>query len=160
MLATLAFIEYDVDTQWNSTFATLDDTLAAQPQVDDISAFLASPTQIRQDCGRFILFSYSSMSLLYQYLTKPQISLTMSVYYDLHDLLEEASKQKEEFSGLDIDIASAVKEGIKKFKKYYTFMDVSDTCLTLLYSIDPGSTRHGHLNPLDNGPRSLPVQSV
>ncbi|KAK9346384.1 hypothetical protein V1522DRAFT_405025 [Lipomyces starkeyi] len=62
------------------------------------------------------------MSLPYLHRKKPQMSLIVLVGYDLHDLPEEASERKEEFSGLDIDIASAVKEGIKKFKKYYTFM--------------------------------------
>lgn len=54
----------------------------------------------------------------------------MPIYYELHDLLHEAS------SGLDHDIASAMKEGMKKYKKYYTFMDESDAYYTALV-LDP-----------------------
>jgi hypothetical protein len=40
---------------------------------------------------------------------KPQISLTVPIYYELHDLLDKASKQKGRFINLPIDIILAVK---------------------------------------------------
>ncbi|EED22687.1 hypothetical protein TSTA_061750 [Talaromyces stipitatus ATCC 10500] len=67
---------------------------------------------------------------------KPQISLAVPIYYELHDLLDEASKRKERFLDLDENISLAVKEGMKKYKKYYTFMDASDTYYTALI-LDP-----------------------
>ncbi|EED14010.1 hypothetical protein TSTA_102400 [Talaromyces stipitatus ATCC 10500] len=67
---------------------------------------------------------------------KFQISLTVLIYYELHDLLDEASERKERFLDLDEDISLAVKEGMKKYKKYYTFMDTSDTYYTALI-LDP-----------------------
>ncbi|KAL4755726.1 uncharacterized protein BDW70DRAFT_165177 [Aspergillus foveolatus] len=41
-----------------------------------------------------------------------------------------------DIAGLDPDIALAVKEGLKKYKKYYIFMDESDTYYTALV-LDP-----------------------
>jgi hypothetical protein len=49
---------------------------------------------------------------------KPQISLTISIYCKLHDLLGEVSEQKGRFINLSNDISLAVKEGIKKYQKY------------------------------------------
>jgi hypothetical protein len=49
---------------------------------------------------------------------KPRISLTVPIYYELHDSLNEASERKGIFSGLDEDIAVAIKEGMKMYKKY------------------------------------------
>ncbi|KAK9385983.1 hypothetical protein V1515DRAFT_622938 [Lipomyces mesembrius] len=67
---------------------------------------------------------------------QPQISNAVSMYYDLQDILEHASEQGEELSDIDPRIARAVTEGMKKFQKYYTFMDVSDTYYTALI-LDP-----------------------
>jgi hypothetical protein len=58
---------------------------------------------------------------------RPQIRLAVPIYYERHSLLDEASKHKERFINLDKDITLAVKEGIKKYKKYCTFMDASAT---------------------------------
>ncbi|EED15792.1 conserved hypothetical protein [Talaromyces stipitatus ATCC 10500] len=62
--------------------------------------------------------------------------LAVLIYYELHDLLDEASERKERFQDLDENISLAVKEGMKKYKKYYTFMDASDTYYTALI-LDP-----------------------
>jgi hypothetical protein len=67
---------------------------------------------------------------------KPQISLTVPIYYELYDLLNKASEQKGRFINLPIDITLAVKEGMKKYQKYYAFMDISDTYYTVLV-LDP-----------------------
>lgn len=42
------------------------------------------------------------------------------------------AERKEDFADLNEDIASAVRESIKKYMKYYTFMDVSDIYYTAL----------------------------
>ncbi|KAK9245685.1 hypothetical protein V1506DRAFT_506335 [Lipomyces tetrasporus] len=65
-----------------------------------------------------------------------QISLTVPIYYELHDLLHDASERRGNFSRPDIDIALAVKDGMRKYQKYYTFMDESDTFYTALV-LDP-----------------------
>jgi hypothetical protein len=135
------YIEYDVDTRWNSTFRMLDDSLKARYQVDK---FL----QLQTDFPRFTTGDWSRLSQIHNILSKfneftlfvsekkPQISLAVPIYYELHDLLDEASERKERFINLDEDISLAVKEGMKKYKKYYTFMDASDTYYTALI-LDP-----------------------
>jgi hypothetical protein len=63
-------------------------------------------------------------------------SLAVPIYYKLHDLLNNASEFKNSFSGLDQDIGLAVEEGMKKYEKYYSFIDESDTYYTALI-LDP-----------------------
>jgi hypothetical protein len=46
--------------------------------------------------------------------------------------LHDAADCKEDFQDLDKDIVSAVSKGIKKYMKYYTFMDASDIYYTAL----------------------------
>ena len=56
----------------------------------------------------------------------PQISFAIPIYYDLYDLLNEASDQMEEFVNLNQDIAYAVSMSLKKYQKYYDFMNEVD----------------------------------
>ena len=51
-------------------------------------------------------------------------------------MLDEGSELQGAFKELDPDIASAMKEGLKKYKKYYTFMDESAFYYTALV-LDP-----------------------
>mgnify|MGYP002718724600 CR=1 FL=1 len=67
---------------------------------------------------------------------RPQISLVLPIYYELHDLLHDVAERKEDFADLTEDIASAVGGSIKKYIKYYTFMDASDLYYTALV-LDP-----------------------
>lgn len=135
------YIEYDVDTRWNSTFRMLGDALKARCQVEK---FL----QLQTEFPHFTPKDWSRLSQIHNVLSKfneltlfvskkkPQISLAVSIYYELHDLLAEASERKERFIDLDEDISLAVKEGMKKYRKYYTFVDASDTYYTALI-LDP-----------------------
>lgn len=63
---------------------------------------------------------------------RPQNSLAIPVYYELHDLLYKGSERQDYFQELDPDITSALKEGLKKYMKYYTFMDESEIYYTAL----------------------------
>ncbi|KAK9485448.1 hypothetical protein V1527DRAFT_467036 [Lipomyces starkeyi] len=63
---------------------------------------------------------------------KPQISLTVALYYELHELLEDASERSGKFSAIDKDIAAAVQNGLRKYRQYYTFMDAIDPYYTAL----------------------------
>ena len=67
---------------------------------------------------------------------RPQISLTVPLYYELHDLLHESIESTGIFKELDPDIASAMKEGLNKYEKYYTFKDESEIYYTALV-LDP-----------------------
>jgi hypothetical protein len=64
-------------------------------------------------------------------ISRPQISLTVLIYYALQDLLEDTA-----LVGYDDDIANAMRAGMKKYQKYYNFMDNSDAYYTALI-LDP-----------------------
>lgn len=64
-------------------------------------------------------------------ISRPQISLTVLIYYTLHDLLEDTA-----LVGYDDDITNAISAGMKKYKKYYNFMDNLETYYTALI-LDP-----------------------
>jgi hAT family C-terminal dimerisation region len=135
------YIEYDVETRWNSTFRMLDDGLTAKAQIIRFVSF-------HPELQSFTDNDWSRLSQIHQILAKfneltlfvsekrPQISLTVPLYYDLHDLLYESIESQGIFKGLDPDIASAMKEGLKKYEKYYTFMDESEIYYTALV-LDP-----------------------
>ncbi|KAJ5900204.1 uncharacterized protein N7473_004274 [Penicillium subrubescens] len=125
------FIEYDVDTRWNSTFRMLDDALKSRQQLEKF---------IHYETGfpPFSTKDWTRLSQLYNVLSKFNefTFLVVLVYYELHDLLHNVAERKEDFADLDEDIVSAVRESIKKYMKYYTFMDVSDIYYTALI-LDP-----------------------
>ena len=129
------FIEYDVGTRWNSTYRMLDDGLKGQRQIDkfldyqsDILPFTENEWKWLEQLHN-VLQKFNDFSLFVQE-KQPQISLTVPLYYDLHDLLHDGSERKSEFAGLSEDIAAAIGEGLKKYKKYYTHMDASDIYYT------------------------------
>jgi Domain of unknown function (DUF4413) len=53
----------------------------------------------------------------------PQISFAIPIFYDLHDLIHDASDRTGDFINLDEDIAYAVSTALEKYEKYYNFMD-------------------------------------
>lgn len=131
------FIKYDVETRWNSTYRMLEDRLKARAQIDqfvllqtEILSFtdedwrcLAQIHQILAKFNELILFVSEQ---------RPQISFSVPIYYELHDLLYEDSESQEVFRELDLNIASTIKEGLRKYKKYYTFIDNSEVYYTAL----------------------------
>lgn len=64
-------------------------------------------------------------------------------------MLHDAAERKEDFANIDEDIASAVRESINKYMKYYTFMDISDIYYTALI-LDPRVKGDLLLYELDN----------
>jgi hypothetical protein len=159
------FIEYDVETRWNSTYRMLDSGLKAKYQ---INRFLALQTEIPP----FTDNDWQRLSQIHQVLTKfneltlfisekrPQISLVIPLYYELHDFLHEGAEIQGAFAGIDHDIAAAMKEGLKKYKKYYTFVDECDTYYTALI-LDPrvkGDLILGELDDKEAG--SLIIEEI
>jgi hypothetical protein len=152
------FIEYDVDTRWNSTFRMISDALKVSYKHPKSILYKTNTSKSRDQLDKFIHYEtdflpfstkdWARLSQIHCVLLKfneftlfvsekrPQISLTVPVYYELHDLLHDTAERKEDFADIDEDIASAVKESIKKYMKYYTFMDVSDTYYTAMI-LDP-----------------------
>ncbi|KAK9319345.1 hypothetical protein V1517DRAFT_235359, partial [Lipomyces orientalis] len=123
------FIQYDVETRWNSTFRI---GLQAKSQINkflelqtDIPMF-SSDDWLWLEQVQMILAKFDEFTLLIS-AKKPQMSLSLVIYYELHDMLYDASERKGEFSNLGYDIACAVNQGMAKYRKYYSFMDATDT---------------------------------
>ncbi|ODQ76858.1 hypothetical protein LIPSTDRAFT_45887, partial [Lipomyces starkeyi NRRL Y-11557] len=126
------FIEYDNDTRWTSNYRMLADGLQAKVQINkylehQVELSLQSFTDddwewLRQIHG--VLSKFNELTLFVSK-KRPQISLSVAIYYELPDLLHDASEQRGRFSKLDMDIAL-----------YYTFMDEVDTYYTALV-LDP-----------------------
>ncbi|KAI9036875.1 putative AC9 transposase [Aspergillus affinis] len=55
-----------------------------------------------------------------------KISLAISIYYELNDMLEDAASAQGNFLGFSSKITSAISAGMKKYKKYYKLMDAQD----------------------------------
>ena len=56
--------------------------------------------------------------------------MALPVYYELHDLLTDASLCQGIFGELRPGIALAATRGLKKYEKYYSLMDDNDLCYT------------------------------
>lgn len=98
------YIQYDVDTRWNSTYRMIQEDWSRLKQLKTLlSKFDDFTSEISKNA--------------------PQISMALPIYYELHELLHDASDRCGQFSELDLDLVAAVKQGLKKYKKYYTFMD-------------------------------------
>ncbi|KAJ5267683.1 hypothetical protein N7478_010491 [Penicillium angulare] len=135
------FVAYDVATRWNSTFRMIDDGLKSRQQVNK---FL----DLQEELPPFTLQDWSWLEQIHTVLHKfneltlfvskrdPQISLAVPIYYELHELLEDMREGNGDFANLNQNIRAAVNEGMKKYEKYYSFMDDCDTYYTALV-LDP-----------------------
>lgn len=56
-----------------------------------------------------------------------QISLSLAVYYELSDLLQEIRDREKDFQDFDLNISKAAASAIEKYQKYYSFIDDSHT---------------------------------
>jgi hAT family C-terminal dimerisation region len=124
-------IQYDVDTQWNSTYRMVMDGLKAREQVTKfIQLQTTFPPFVPEDWLRLkqiakVLSKFDSFTLEVSK-NAPQISMVLPMYYELHELLHEASDGSGDFADLDPDVIAAIKKGLKKYEKYYDFMDACD----------------------------------
>ncbi|KAN0072907.1 hypothetical protein V8E54_009021 [Elaphomyces granulatus] len=85
------YIQYDVDTRWNSTYHMIQDGLNAEKQIANSSnskrSFLPSPEKIsRLKKLKIVLSKFDEFT---SEISKnaPQISMALPIYYDLHELL-------------------------------------------------------------------------
>ena len=135
------FIEYDVETRWNSTYRMIQDASEARPQIKKwIEHQNQFPPFASEDWSQLqqlelILSKFDEFTQLVSR-RQSQISLAIPIYYELHDMLEDAASAQGEFSGISSDIAAAVSTGLKKYKKYYELMDSQDAYYIALI-LDP-----------------------
>ncbi|KAJ6038619.1 hypothetical protein N7460_007336 [Penicillium canescens] len=135
------FIEYDVETRWNSTYRMVQGALQAKAQIrmwiehqNQFPPFSADDwLQLQQ--LEMILSKFDEFTQLVSR-RKSQISLAIPIYYELNDMLEDAASAQGDFSGLSSDITSAISAGMKKYKKYYELMDAQDAYYIALV-LDP-----------------------
>lgn len=136
------FIEYDVETRWNSTYRMLRDALAAKPQIkkwieshrelfprfsDNDWAFMQ---QLAQVLGHFEELTLTVSK------RQQQVSMLVPIYYELHDLLHDMVDRHGEFQALGSDLVAAARAGLQKFETYYEEMDGQDICYMALI-LDP-----------------------
>jgi hypothetical protein len=125
------FIEYDVETRWNSTHRMLRDALNAKQQIKKwIEHQTYFPPFTAEDWDRLqqiegFLARFEEFTLTVSK-RQPQITLAIPIYYELHDLLHDAASREGEFSELHPEISAAAAAGLKKFQKYYDLMDGQD----------------------------------
>ncbi|KAJ5343499.1 uncharacterized protein N7506_003323 [Penicillium brevicompactum] len=88
------FIGYDVETRWNSTFRMLNDGIQARAQINRFCAVQGEiPPFTNAEWERLgqihkALKTFNDLTHLVS-ISRPQISLTVPIYYKLHDLLRE-----------------------------------------------------------------------
>lgn len=135
------FIEYDVETRWNSTHRMLRDAIDAKQQIKKwIEHQPYFPPFTTEDWARLqqiegFLAKFEEFTLTVSK-REPQITLAIPIYYELHDLLHDAASREGEFSDLHPEVSTAAAAGLKKFQKYYDLMDGQDAYYVALV-LDP-----------------------
>lgn len=134
-------IEYDVETRWNATYRMIQDAFQARPQIKKwIELQNQFPPFSSEDWSQLqqlelILSKFDEFTQLVSR-RQSQISLAIPIYYELHDMLEDAASRKGEFAGITSDIAAAIYVGMRKYKEYYELMDSQDAYYIALI-LDP-----------------------
>ncbi|KAK9348656.1 hypothetical protein V1522DRAFT_389363 [Lipomyces starkeyi] len=54
---------------------------------------------------------------------KPQLSLSIALYYELEELFQDAKNYDGLFTDTDAVLVRAVEAGLKKYEKYFGFVD-------------------------------------
>ncbi len=128
-------IDYDVDTRWNSLYRMINQALQAKHQ---ISAF----NDIDNTIPRFSTRDWTRLGHISRVLEKfdlftrtlsqrePQISLSLTIYYEISDTLQEIADKESTYSDLDDDFASAARGAMKKYNRYLRDMDRSNVYYT------------------------------
>ncbi|RKF58372.1 hypothetical protein GcC1_183036b [Golovinomyces cichoracearum] len=135
------FIEYNVDTRWSSTYRILQDAIKAKPQIEHwielqslFPPFKAGDRHFIQQVAN-VLEKFEEFTLTISQ-RSPQITLAVPIYYELHDLLDDAMNRTGDFVDLSTEFTVAVSAGMNEYKKYYDFMDAQDAYYTAL-TLDP-----------------------
>jgi len=119
-------IRYDVQTRWNSTCRMLEDALALRRTVD---LYVHQQQELRhlaldrpgwkhiEDIVKVLNRFKTFTDVVSQ--ADPQLTVVIAIYYDLQDLLQEASDREEMFANISPAIQKAAKVAMEKHNKYY-----------------------------------------
>jgi hypothetical protein len=125
-------IQYDVSTRWNSIYIMLSDGIIAREQIDRFLQLesIGLPAFTIQDwiqLGqlRDIFNKFNEFTLLVSK-SKPQLSLSIALYYELVDFFQDAQNRQGLFVNIDESIIVAIQAGLAKYQKYYAFVDELD----------------------------------
>lgn len=136
-------IEYNVDTRWNSTFQMIDDALKSSKQFTLFCNYnsTALPLFEKADWERLekihkVLIKFNEFSKHISQ-ASPQISMSVYLYFECKSFLEDAIDQKGDFASLDDDISKAVQVGLRKYEKYYAYMDHGSNIHYIAMMLDP-----------------------
>jgi hypothetical protein len=126
-----SLIRYDVETRWNSTYRMLSDAIEKRRKIEEY-------IKIQSDFTAFSSLDWDYLSELLKVLkpfdeitryvsqNAPTIASALGIYYELYDMLHDASEQEGLYQNISTEIASAVSKALKKYEKYYTYMDSND----------------------------------
>lgn len=139
------FIEYDVDTRWNSTYRMIKQALESKLQLKRWAEYQKRLEVFSEQDWVYLEKIKDILAPLEEYTLEvpkraPQISMAVPIYYLLHDHLTEAANKDKKFESLHDDIAAAASRGFEKYLKYYLKMDDLDPFYILI--IDPRFKHH------------------
>lgn len=109
------FIEYDVETRWKSIYRMIQEIKKWIELQNQFPPFFSEDWSQLQRL-ELILSKFDEFTQLVSR-RKFQISLAIPIYYELHDMLEDAPLAQGAFSGISSDIATAISVGLKNYKK-------------------------------------------
>ena len=128
---TAKIIQFDVDTQWNSTYNMLGDALRCKTElVRLVRAYpdmLASYTLTADDWSfvdqlHTVLKPFNEFTKLVSF-GRPTITTTTRIYFGLSNHLKLAGACKDKYVEYDHVITNAVHGSLELFNKYYNTMD-------------------------------------
>jgi len=126
------YIQYDVETRWNSTYHMIEDAFAFQSEIaqytneNDLTEFILNTNDwVHLTNIKNVLEKFDKMT---KFLSthSPHMVNSLGIYYTLHDFLSDITERKHSFKNVTQDIVDAVQSGFEKYKKYYDLMDASD----------------------------------
>ncbi|KAF7184345.1 hypothetical protein CNMCM7691_005097 [Aspergillus felis] len=123
-------VNYDINTQWNSTYIIISDTLQLRKE---LTQFIHSHPEV------YILQLINNEWVILEQLAKvlkpfwdhtntvskscPTIVESLPIYWSLDNLLDDIKKADGDFRNINVDIRDAVERGIQKMNKFVKRMD-------------------------------------
>jgi len=124
----------DVDNRWNYTELMIEEAKAHKGALDDLveensvlrhlcltKDHWKRLVDIRQVLEPFKRYTEQVSKKL------PSIYLTIRKYFELNDILTKIVQRQGEYTSFDNKLISAIKEGKKKFDKYFDLIKANDT---------------------------------